>query len=62
MVTFLKIFSLIIWSGIMFLLIRASLILPRSYYRKGVYFSERKAANRPAVSNDRNRYVRKNSG
>ena len=61
MVLFLKVISLIIWLAIMFLLIRASLILPRPYYRKGVYKPERKTANQPDVSNNRNRYLRKSS-
>jgi len=51
MVLFLKAISLIIWLGIMFLLIRASLILPRPYYRKGVHTTDRKAANQSNVSN-----------
>ncbi|NLT20551.1 MAG: hypothetical protein GXY16_06090 [Syntrophomonadaceae bacterium] len=61
MVLFLKAISLIIWLGIMFLLIRASLILPRPYYRKGVHTTDRKAANQSDVSNTGSRYVRKNS-
>ncbi|MGI5880056.1 MAG: hypothetical protein ACOX6L_05620 [Syntrophomonadaceae bacterium] len=50
MVLFLKVISLIIWLGIMFLLIRASLILPRPYYRKGVHASDRKAANQSRLT------------